>query len=141
MAALQLTVITPERTVLRQVETGAVVLPVVDGSMGILPRHAPMVAALRIGVLKYRTASGRYEPVAVAGGFAEVTGQKVTVLAEAAEQADEIDVLRAKAARERAEARLRQRGADIDEARARAALQRALVRLRVAEEAGVRRGE
>lgn len=128
---IELTVVTPERTVLKQVSTGAVILPVVDGSMGILPRHAPMVAALRIGVLKYRT-GGHYEPVAISGGFAEVTGDRVTVLAEAAERASEIDVLRARAALERAEARLRQRSADIDEARARAALQRAVVRLRVA---------
>ncbi|MFO7173691.1 MAG: F0F1 ATP synthase subunit epsilon [Bacillota bacterium] len=128
---IQVTVITPERTVLKDLACDAVILPVVDGSMGILPLHAPMVAVLRTGILKLKH-DGRYEPVAVMGGFAEVSEDRVTILAEAAERAEEIDVLRARAAKERAEARLRSRQENIDRARAEAALQRALVRLKVA---------
>lgn len=139
MAEMSLTVITPERTVVKDLATDAVILPVVDGSMGILPRHAPMVAALRTGILKFRRGS-RYEPVAIAGGFAEVAGDRITILADAAERAADIDVLRARAAKERAEARLKKRLADIDEARARASLRRALVRLKVAESALEGRG-
>lgn len=139
MADMSLTVITPERTVIKDLATDAVILPVVDGSMGILPRHAPMVAALRTGILKFRRGN-RYEPVAISGGFAEVANDKITILADAAERAGDIDVLRARAAKERAEARLKKRAADVDEARARAALKRAMVRLRVAETALEGRG-
>ncbi len=135
MAELSITVITPERTVVQGLDSDAVILPIVDGSMGILPRHAAMVAALRAGILKIKRGN-RYEPVAIAGGFAEVANDKITILAEAAERAGDIDVLRARAARERAEARLSKRAADVDEARARAALRRSLVRLKVAESEG-----
>lgn len=129
---LNLTVITPERTVLKDVQTEAVVIPTVGGSMGILARHAPMVASLRIGVLKFKE-GGKYQPVAINGGFAEVNDNQVTVLADSAERAGDIDVLRATEARERAEARLRDKAGTLDEARARKALLRALNRLRVAQ--------
>lgn len=137
---IQVTVITPERTVLKDFECDAAILPVVDGSMGILPLHAPMVAALRPGILKVKH-EGRYQPVAVMGGFAEVSQDRITVLTDAAERSVDIDVLRAREAKERAEARLKSRDANIDYARAQAALQRALVRLKVAaaEEQGARR--
>lgn len=128
---LNLNIVTPEGTLLSDADCAAAVLPVVDGSIGVLPRHAPMVAALRPGVLRYKQ-GGKYLPVAVSGGFAEVTGDSITVLTDSAELADQIDVLRARRAKERAEARLRKRAADVDEARARAALQRALTRLRTA---------
>ncbi len=117
MADMSLTIITPERTVLRDAPADAVVVPVVDGSMGILKNHAPMVANLRIGVLRYKQ-DGVYK--------------RVTILADAAELAESIDVMRAIEARKRAEARLRDRKANIDRVRAEAALRRALVRLRAA---------
>ena len=131
MADMSLTIITPERTVLRDAPADAVVVPVVDGSMGILKNHAPMVANLRIGVLRYKQ-DGVYKRAAVTGGFMEVSENRVTVLADAAELAESIDVIRAIEARKRAEARLRDRKANIDRARAEAALRRAMVRLRAA---------
>ncbi|BAD39077.1 F0F1 ATP synthase subunit epsilon [Symbiobacterium thermophilum] len=131
MADMSLTIITPERTVLRDAPADAVVVPVVDGSMGILKNHAPMVANLRIGVLRYKQ-DGVYKRVAVTGGFVEVSENRITVLADAAELAESIDVMRAMEAKRRAEARLRDRKANIDRTRAEAALRRAMVRLRAA---------
>ena len=129
--AMTISIITPEHVVLAAAETDAVVVPVVDGSMGILKNHAPMVANLRIGVLRYRQ-DGVFKRAAVIGGFMEVSHNRVTVLADAAELAESIDVARAMQARKRAEARLRDRKANIDRARAEAALRRALARLRAA---------
>jgi F-type H+-transporting ATPase subunit epsilon len=131
MADMSLTIITPERTVLRDAPADAVVVPVVDGSMGILKNHAPMVANLRIGVLRYKQ-DGVYKRAAVTGGFVEVSENRITVLADAAELAESIDVMRAMEAKRRAEARLRDRKAKIDRTRAEAALRRAMVRLRAA---------
>ena len=109
-----------------------VVLPGVMGYFGVLPGHAPFLSTLGVGELTYRM--GRDERhLAVAGGFAEVRNDKVIVLADVAEQPEEIDRERAERARERAERRLAGRSQDdIDYARAAAALARALVRLQVA---------
>jgi len=79
-----------------------VVLPGTDGEMGILPHHAPLLTTLKIGVIKVRS-SGKEEVFTVAGGIAEVQPEVVTVLADAAENVEEIDVARAEAARRRAE--------------------------------------
>ncbi|MFZ5813742.1 MAG: F0F1 ATP synthase subunit epsilon [Bacillota bacterium] len=128
---MSLSIITPERTVLKNAETDAVVVPVVDGSMGILHNHAPMVANLRVGILRYKE-NGAFKRVAVGGGFLELSNNAITVLADTAEVADSIDVIRAQEARKRAEARLRDRAANIDRARAEAALRRAVNRLRAA---------
>jgi len=128
---MTLHIISPERTVLKDVATDAVVVPVVDGSMGILYNHAPMVTALRIGVLRYKQGN-EYKRVAISGGFLELSNNRITVLADTAETGDTIDVLRAKEAKRRAEERLRSRSEKIDRARAEAALQRALARLKAA---------
>ncbi|MGE5675699.1 MAG: F0F1 ATP synthase subunit epsilon [Mycobacterium leprae] len=128
---MSLLIITPERQVLKDVATDALVVPVVDGSMGILKNHAPMVAALRTGVLRYKQ-GGQDRRVAITGGFLELSNNKITVLADTAESGDTIDVLRAQEARKRAEARLAERSAKIDRARAEAALQRAVARLKAA---------
>lgn len=128
---MTLHVITPERTIARELETDAVVIPVTDGSMGILYNHAPMVATLRAGVLRYRQ-GGSYKRMAVAGGFVELSHNRITVLADAAEMAESIDVLRAQESRRRAEARLRERASNIDRIRAEAALRRAIIRLKAA---------
>jgi F-type H+-transporting ATPase subunit epsilon len=130
-ADMRISIITPEHAVLKDAPADAVVVPVVDGSMGILKNHAPMVANLRIGVLRYKE-NGTYKRVAVAGGFMELSNNNITVLADAAEVAESIDVVRAQEARKRAEARLRDRAANIDRARAEAALRRAIARLRAA---------
>jgi F-type H+-transporting ATPase subunit epsilon len=128
---LQLDVVTPDKLVLcQQVEyVGA---RGVEGDFGVLPGHVPFLAALAIGPL-YFTANGQKKFAFVGGGFAEISGDKVTILAESAELAEDIDVARATAARKRAEMRLAQSGKDIDidMDRAHAALLRAVSRLHI----------
>jgi len=110
-----------------------VLAPGVEGQLGILPHHAPLITALQPGELIVRKGDSE-EVFAVGGGFMEVTHNKVTVLADTAERADEIDMERALAAKQRAEARLAEKRAeDVDYARAEAALRRALARLHAAE--------
>jgi F-type H+-transporting ATPase subunit epsilon len=129
--ALLLEVVTPDRLVL-STEVDVVVCPGVEGQFGVLVGHIPFLSALDIGEMYYRK-GGQTEYLAVSGGFAEVTGEKVTIVAEAAEKGREIDIERARRARERAEKRLAAgKTADIDWARAEAALRRSLVRAKVA---------
>lgn len=129
MDALELEVVTPSRTVLKTTAE-SVIVPTVDGLMGFMANHAPLVAGLTVGIVEYGPERQTKQRIAVSGGFVEVSDNKVTILADAAELADEIDVARAMAAKERAERRLRQRQADIDYTRAEIALQRALNRLK-----------
>lgn len=129
--AMSISVITPEGVVLKDVSTDAVVVPSSEGSLGILQNHAPMVTALKVGVLRYKQ-GGSYQRIAVGGGFLELSHNRITVLTDTAESGESIDVLRAQEARKRAEARLRDRAANIDRARAEAALQRAVARLKAA---------
>ena len=126
-----LEVVTPRRLLVSEEATG-LVAPGSEGYFGVLPGHTPLMTTLKIGELTYW--KGREERhLSVAWGYAEVRPEKVVVLAETAERADEIDVERAEAARRRAEERLRQWGDEtVDFARAQAALQRALTRLAVA---------
>ncbi len=117
-----------------------VIAPGVEGEMGILPNHAPLMTALTYGELVIRKEGEEDVLIAIGGGFMEVNGNRVTILADSAERAEEIDISRAEAARRRAEERLRQRHQEnIDFARAEAALRRSLVRLRVAEKVRRRR--
>lgn len=126
-----LEVVTPEKTLLKEM-VDIVVAPGEEGEFGVLPNHIPFLSKLKVGELRFRVgASTRF--IAIMGGFAEVLPDHVTVLATAAEEATQIDVIRAKAARERAERRLREAKDRYEFARAQAALQRALARLRVAE--------
>ncbi|MBI4643117.1 MAG: F0F1 ATP synthase subunit epsilon [Deltaproteobacteria bacterium] len=128
---LLLEVVTPDRMVL-STEADVVVCPGVEGQFGVLVGHIPFLSALDIGEMYYK-AGGKTEYLAVSGGFAEVTGAKVTIVAEAAELGHMIDIERAKRARERAEKRLAAgKTADIDWIRAEAALRRSLVRAKVA---------
>jgi len=134
---LTLRVITPERVALDR-SVASVRLPALDGSMGVLPRHAPMIAALDAGLLRYREQPGGPEQVLfVSGGFAEVRGETLRVVSEAGEKPAEIDLERAREAEKRARERLAQRreegGAPIDLVRAEAALRRALARLSARE--------
>jgi len=129
-----LTVVTPERQVF-QGPVAMVIVRTVDGEIGVLPGHAPLVAPLAIGPMTIKTPAGDRK-AAVNGGFIEVTPRQVTILTEAAEMAEEIDVRRAEEAKKRALARLEKKRADIDYARAQAALQRAIVRLKVAGREG-----
>src|SRR5215475_12072358 len=139
--AIQLVIVTPQRELLSE-RVSEVTLPGADGELGVLPGHAPLITELGIGELRYKKSDGTVsEPIAVIRGFSEVLADRVTVLAETAEFAEEIDVERAKQALERAQKRIAAgAGAgEIDWDRATAALQRAMVRLQVAEYAPKRR--
>lgn len=126
-----LEVVTPEKKVLSE-QVDIVVAPGEEGEFGVLPNHIPFLTKIKVGELRFRVGgSARY--VSVMGGYAEVLPDRVTVLATAAEEATEIDVIRAKAARERAERRLSEAKDRLEFVRAQAALQRAIARLKVAE--------
>jgi F-type H+-transporting ATPase subunit epsilon len=128
---LLLEVVTPDRLVL-SAQAEVVVCPGVEGQFGVLPGHIPFLSALDIGEMYYK-AGGKTEYLAVSGGFAEVTGEKVTIVAESAEKGREIDIERAKRAQERAEKRIAAgKTAEIDWARAEAAMRRSLMRMKVA---------
>ena len=132
--AIELIVVTPERQLLRETVL-EVTIPGLNGELGVLPGHAPLMTELGIGELTYRTAtSTRPAPLSVIRGFAEVLPDRVTVLAETAERAEEIDVERAERARKRAEERMASASGDpnVDWARAAIALQRSLIRIQVA---------
>jgi len=126
-----LEIVTPERKVVSET-VDIVVAPGELGEFGVLPGHIPFLCKLKIGELRYRVgAASRH--IAIMGGYAEVLNNQVTILATAAEAATEIDVIRAKAARERAERRIAESRDKLEFARAQAALQRAMARLKVAE--------
>jgi F-type H+-transporting ATPase subunit epsilon len=130
MAAFQLEIVTPER----RVYSGAAERfqgPGTEGSFGVLARHAPFLTSLKTGQLAFLDAKGKERRMAASGGFVEVGDNQVTVLAETAEFAEDIDVARARAARSRAQERLEKKEEGIDLARAQAALARALNRLKV----------
>lgn len=134
-AKIQLDVVTPDRLVISQ-EVEMVVSPGAEGEFGVLAGHIPFLSTLQSGELRF-TQDGKTEYMALTGGFAEVQPNKVTILADSAELAREIDIDRAKKARERAEERLRKAKTEkLDYARAEAALQRAMARLRVSQKIG-----
>jgi len=129
---LHLEVITPERRVYED-DVDMVIAPGSEGYLGILPHHAPLFTTLGPGEFRVKK-GGVEEALAVFGGFMDVRGNRVVVLTDAAEPAEEIDSRRAQEARERAQQALAAGALSAaDEQRARAALQRALVRLRVTE--------
>jgi len=129
---LSLDIVTTERQVLAEDGFDIVIAPGIEGELGILPRHAPLMTMLEVGELRARRGSEEID-MAIAGGFLEVRDDRVTVLADAAERSDEIDIARAEAARRRAEEDMANRRADIDVAAVLAAARRADVRIRVAE--------
>jgi F-type H+-transporting ATPase subunit epsilon len=126
---MQLEIVTPERLVVNEA-VEYIEIPGKSGYLGVLPGHAPLISELAAGELTYRTGN-QTKRVAVAWGFAEVLQTKVTILAETAEKADEIDTARAEAAKKKAEAELQKAGIE-GNAEAEAALQRAQARLDVA---------
>ncbi len=132
---LTLDVLTPERHVVSRM-VDWVAAPGVEGEFGVLPGHTPFLACLATGVLRYRR-EGQVRYMAINGGYAEVGPEKVIILTETAELAEEIDVERARAALERAEERLaRKTDEHINFERAAAALRRAMTRFKVAELSG-----
>jgi len=129
---IRLEVVTPEKDVVNE-EVQMVVSPGSMGEFGVLIGHTPFMTTLKTGALKYIDTSGKERFVFVSGGFAEALPTKVTVLAESAERRKDIDLARAQAARDRAQARLEAAKEDLDFVRAKAALERALHRLRLIE--------
>lgn len=123
-------IVTPEKLVVRDVAE-EMQIPGKNGYLGILPGHAPLITELAVGEISYRN-QGYTHRLAVAWGFAEVLPSRVTVLAETAERADEINVRRAEEAKQRAEERLKSADPNTDFDRAEQALQRADARLQVA---------
>jgi F-type H+-transporting ATPase subunit epsilon len=130
---IQLEIVTPERLVVNDT-ADYVEIPGRSGYLGVLPGHAPLITELAVGEISYRNGS-QTKRLAVAWGFAEVLHNKVTILAETAEKADEIDTARAEAAKKKAEAELQKAGPEGNKD-AQAALQRATTRLDVAGKSG-----
>ncbi|MFC2010316.1 F0F1 ATP synthase subunit epsilon [Chloroflexota bacterium] len=138
MPGIMLDIVTAERVVFSE-EVDIVIAPGVEGELGILPHHAPLMTTLQAGELRVRQ-KGEESFIAISGGFLEVRPDRVIVLADTAERDDEIDLARAEEAKRRAEERLRQPAPSVDIAQAAAALQRSLARLKVAERRRRRRG-
>jgi F-type H+-transporting ATPase subunit epsilon len=128
----QLEIVTPAKLVVKDAAEEAQI-PGLDGYLGILPGHAPLITELKVGAITYR-AGGETHTVSVAWGFAEVLPDKVIILAETAEKPQDIDVPRAEKSKARAEDRLKSNSTDVDYDRAEDALQRAETRIKVASE-------
>jgi len=143
MAKLDVHIVTAEREVFVDAEVDEVVVPGIEGELTVLPEHAPLLTMVKPGVILLRK-GGEDIDMAVTGGFLEVRQDRVTILADAAERAEEIDAVRAEEARRRAERQLEEREAEVDLAAAAASLQRALMRLKAVERrrrrSGVRPG-
>ena len=133
---IALEIVTPDRALVTA-EVDEVNLPGSQGYFGVLPGHTPLLATLQVGELWYRIGQERHY-LAIAFGFAEVLPDRVTVLAQIAEKAEEIDVKRAEEAKRRAEERVARPQADIDFERARIAMMKSLIRLQVASRARTR---
>jgi F-type H+-transporting ATPase subunit epsilon len=132
--AFQLEIITPNGIVFRD-EATSLTAPGIVGSFQILYDHAPILSALDIGEIKVKDKAGNDTRYATSGGFVEAKGNHVVVLADSAEKATDIDVDRARSAKERAEERLRNKEESVDFVRAQAALARAANRLRISQKA------
>jgi F-type H+-transporting ATPase subunit epsilon len=130
MAKLEVEIVTGESVILTESDVDMVVAPGGDGTLGILPGHAPLISTLAAGELRVKK-GGREQSIVVFGGFIEVTPVKVIVLADTAEHSDEVDLEQAEAARRRAEEALRNRGDAVDMEEALASLRRANLRLNV----------
>jgi len=138
MASIRLDIVTAERSVYAE-DVDMVIAPGVEGQLGILPHHAPLMTTLQAGELRVKKGEEEVS-LAISGGFLEVRPDRVVVLADAAERAGEIDVARAEEAKRRAQELLAERRAPgIDEAQTEASLHRALARIKVAEKVRRRR--
>jgi F-type H+-transporting ATPase subunit epsilon len=133
---LLLEIVTPDKSIVRE-DVDEVELPGAEGYLGVLPGHTPLLTTLQVGELWYRTGTDKHY-LAIAFGFAEVLPDRVTVLAQIAERAQDIDPERAEAAKRRAEERMAARVPDVDFERARIAMMKSLIRLQVASRARTR---
>lgn len=134
---MKIDIVTAERVVYSQ-DVDAVIAPGVEGQLGILPHHAPLMTILQAGELVVRR-GGDEDTLAISGGFLEVRPDRVIILADSAERAEEIDMDRAESAKKRAEQRLVEKAAEMDITRVEASLRRAIARLTVAEKIKRRR--
>jgi F-type H+-transporting ATPase subunit epsilon len=134
--SLQLNIVSADRALIDE-RVDEVEIPGADGYFGVLPGHTPLLALLGLGELWYRQGSEKHFML-IEFGFAEVQPDRVTILAEAAEKPEEIDVERAEAAKKRAEERLAQPAADMDLERVRIAMLRSLIQLQVSSRAKIR---
>ncbi len=140
MASIRLDIVTAERAVYSE-DVEMVIAPGVEGQLGILPHHTPLMTMLEPGELIVRKGAEEFS-LAVSGGFLEVRPDRVIVLADSAERAEEIDIARAEEAKRRAEQQLAERYIPgVDAARVEAALRRSLIRLKVAARRRKRRPE
>ena len=138
MPNLRVDIVTAERVVLSEEDVDRLIVPGIEGELGVLPLHAPLLTTIQPGVL--RVVKGEEETtMAITGGFIEVRENRVTILADAAERGEDIDLARVEEARRLAEERLASREATVDMAQAEMALKRALVRLKAAEQIRRRR--
>jgi F-type H+-transporting ATPase subunit epsilon len=133
---IQLQIVSADRSIVNE-RVDEVEIPGADGYFGVLPGHTPLLALMQVGTLWYRRGQD-YQYLSIAFGFAEVLPDRVTILAQVAERADEIDVARAEAAKKRAEERLANPVVEMDFERARVSLLKSLVRLQVASRARIR---
>jgi F-type H+-transporting ATPase subunit epsilon len=133
---IQLQIVSADRSLVNE-QVDEVEIPGSDGYFGVLPGHTPLLAVLGMGELWYRQGQEKHY-LSIAFGFAEVQPDRVTILAQIAEKADEIDVARAEAAKKRAEERMARSAVDMDFERARIAMMKALIRLQVATRARIR---
>jgi len=134
--SLTLEIVTPDRALVAE-QVDEVQLPGAEGYFGVLPGHAPLLASLHVGELWYRKGQEKHY-LAIAFGFVEVLPDKVTVLAQIAERAEDIDTRRAEQAKARAEERIAGPHSDLDFERARVAMMKSLIRLQVASRARTR---
>ena len=135
-AKLTLEIVTPERALVTE-QVDEVQLPGSEGYFGVLPGHTPLLATLQVGEMWYRIGQEKHH-LAIAFGFVEVLPDRVTVLAQIAERAEDIDLQRAEAAKRRAEERVASRPGGVDFERARIALMKSLIRIQVASRARTR---
>ena len=133
---LRLQIVSADRSLVNEL-VDEVEIPGSDGYFGVLPGHTPLLALLGAGELWYRQGDQKHYLV-IAFGFAEVQPDAVTILAQIAEKADDIDIGRAESAKKRAEERLKSPTMDMDFERARIAMLKSLVRLQVATRARIR---
>jgi F-type H+-transporting ATPase subunit epsilon len=133
---LQLQIVSADRSLVNE-QVDEVEIPGADGYFGVLPGHTPLLALLGAGELWYRQGQEKHY-LLIAFGFAEVQPDRVTILAQVAERAEEINVARAEAARNRAQERMTKPTVDMDAERARIALLKSLIRLQVASRARIR---
>jgi len=133
---IQLQIVSADRSLVNET-VDEVEIPGFDGYFGVLPGHTPLLAVLSVGELWYRQGQEKHY-LAIAFGFAEVLPDQVTILAQIAETAEEIDLTRAEAAKKRAEERIARPAVDMDAERARISLMKALIRLQVATRARIR---